>query len=97
MNNYIDKIRSTANGQKSLRQESFILEVTEIICKLMKKHEVSISELAKRMERSTGRINDILEGENLTLRTLSDIFDALGYKVIIDVKPILLPKRKNND
>lgn len=88
MNSYIDKIRSTSKGQKSLRQESFILEVTEIICNLMKKHEVSSSDLAKIMQRSKGRINDILEGENLTLRTMSDIFDALGYKVIVDVEPI---------
>jgi transcriptional regulator with XRE-family HTH domain len=87
MASYIDNIRSTSKGAKSLRQEAFILEVTEIICKLMKQDGISRTELAKRMGHTKGRISRLLDGEaNLTLRSLSDIFDALGHKVIVAVE-----------
>jgi transcriptional regulator with XRE-family HTH domain len=85
MVSYIDKLRTTTEGAKALRQEEFILEVTELICKLMKQQGVSRTELANRMGKSKGRISQLLDGEaNLTLRTLSDIFDALGHKVVVD-------------
>lgn len=85
MASYIDKIRSTPEGAKALRQEKFILEVTELICKLMKQQGVSRTELAERMGKSKGRVSQLLDGEaNLTLRTLSDIFSALGHNVIVD-------------
>ena len=85
MVSYIDKIRSTPDGAKALRQEEFIFEVAELICKLMKQQGVSRTELANRMGKSKGRISQLLDGEaNLTLRTLSDIFDALGHKVLVD-------------
>lgn len=85
MASYIDKIRSTPEGAKMLRQEKFILEVTELICKFMKQQGVSRTELAERMGKSKGRVSQLLDGEaNLTLRTLSDIFDALGHKVVVD-------------
>lgn len=85
MASYIDKIRSMPEGARSLRQEEFILEVTEQICKLMKQQGISRKELAERMGKSKGRISQLLDGEaNLTLRTLSDIFTALGHKVVVD-------------
>ena len=85
MASYIEKIRSTSEGKKSLRQERFLLEVTELICGLMKQHGISRTGLAERMGKSKGRVSQLLDGEaNLTLRTLSDIFDGLGYKVIVD-------------
>ena len=85
MASYIDKIRSTPEGAKAMRQEEFILEVTELICKLMKQQGISRKELAERMGKSKGRISQLLDGEaNLTLRTLSDIFDALGHRVVVD-------------
>lgn len=85
MASYIDKFRSTPEGAKALRQEEFILEVTELICKLMKQQGMSRTELAARMGKSKGRVSQLLDGEsNLTLRTLLDIFDALSHKVIVD-------------
>jgi len=85
MASYIDKIRGTPEGARSLRQEEFILEVTEQICKLMKQQGIPRKELAERMGKSKGRISQLLDGEaNLTLRTLSDIFAALGHKVVVD-------------
>ena len=85
MASYIDKIGSTPEGARSLRQEEFILEVTEQICKLMKHEGISRQKLAERMGKSKGRISQLLDGEaNLTLRTLSDIFAALGHKVVVD-------------
>lgn len=85
MASYIDKIRSTPEGAQSLRQEEFILEVTEQICGLMEQQGISRKELAERMGKSKGRISQLLDGEaNLTLRTLSDIFSALDHKVVVD-------------
>jgi transcriptional regulator with XRE-family HTH domain len=71
-----------------LRQEELFVEVTEKICEYMERENVSRSELAKRLDVSKGWITQILSGgRNLTLRTLSDVADALGYEVKLRFKP----------
>ena len=66
--------------RRLLRQEELILAITEIISEIMQEDEVSRTELAGRLGRSKGFVTQILAGDrNLTLRTISDVFDALGY------------------
>lgn len=87
MASYIDKLRSTPAGERGLHQEELILQVTELICELMRQKGCTRKELAARMGKSKGRISQLLDGEaNLTLRTVSDIFHALGEKVVVDIE-----------
>ncbi|MDD3580264.1 MAG: helix-turn-helix transcriptional regulator [Desulfobacca sp.] len=72
-----------------MAQEDLIMEVTETLCKLMQEKGVSRTELAARLGKSKGFISQVLNGgRNLTLRTIADIAEVLGYKLL------LLPQRK---
>ena len=65
---------------KMIAQEDIILEVTEKIVELMQKENVTKTELAKRLGKSKGFITQLLNGNrNFTIRTIADIFYALGY------------------
>jgi transcriptional regulator with XRE-family HTH domain len=75
--------------KKLMAQEDLIMEVTEFLCYLMEREGVSRTELAERLGKSKGFVSQILNGgRNLTLRTLADIAEVLGYKIS------LLPHKK---
>ena len=55
----------------------------------MSEHKVSRADLAQAMGVSAGRVSQILSGdENLTLRTLSAVVDALGAEFEVSLHPI---------
>ncbi len=55
----------------------------------MSEHKVSRADLAQSMGVSPGRVSQILSGEdNLTLRTLSSVVDALGAGFEISLHPV---------
>jgi len=72
------QITSTPEGMKVWQQERVIFEVTERICDLMREQGISRSDLAGKLVRSRGYVTQLLSGKNLTLRTLSDVYLALG-------------------
>jgi transcriptional regulator with XRE-family HTH domain len=73
-----------AEFKKRLAQEEFILEVTEVICKIMRDKGISRKELSDLMGKSKASISQLLNGErNLTLRTVADILDVLGCRGIL--------------
>ncbi|MEJ3745168.1 helix-turn-helix transcriptional regulator [Actinomycetes bacterium KLBMP 9797] len=54
----------------------------------MREHKVTRSELAQSMGVSPGRVSQILSGdENLTLRTLGSVIDALGADIEVTLRP----------
>lgn len=64
------------------QQEELLLEVTELLSSVMEDNGVSKAELARRLGRSKAFVTQCLGGgQNLTLRTLSDLFLALGYRL----------------
>lgn len=70
--------------RKLVAQEELILEVTEVICGLLEREEVSRKELADRLGKTKGFVSQLLNGgRNLTLRTVADILYVLGYKVTL--------------
>lgn len=76
-----DKLTSNPEGLRLWHQERAILETTEMICEIMAADGISRSELAKRLEKSRGYITQLLDGTtNMTIRTVSDVFVALGRK-----------------
>lgn len=74
-----DKITRTPEGLRAWHQERTIFETTNMICRIMAENGVSRSELANKLDRSKGYITQLLDGTtNMTLRTVSDVFLALG-------------------
>jgi len=62
--------------------------VVDEITWYMREHKVTRAELAQAMNVSPGRVSQILSGdENLTLRTLSGVFMALGTQVDFALRP----------
>jgi antitoxin component HigA of HigAB toxin-antitoxin module len=83
LNEYIE------STPEEFRQEELILETTELICKMMNQNGMSKSELATKLKKSKAHISQCLSGEqNLTLRTLADVFGALGYRMQVGATPL---------
>lgn len=73
---------SSAENRRLLREEEFILEVTEVLSAMLSSEKVSKTELARRLGKTKGFVTQILSGNrNLTLRTIADVADALGYGI----------------
>ncbi|GAB7052763.1 helix-turn-helix domain-containing protein [Catenuloplanes indicus] len=55
----------------------------------MRENKVTRGELAQAMGVSPGRVSQILSGdENLTLRTLASVIEALGAQVEFTLRPM---------
>lgn len=76
-----EQITKNRAGLKIWHQERAILETTELVCEIMEEQNISRVELAKRMGVTKGFVTQLLDGTaNMTLRTVSDVFVALGYE-----------------
>ncbi len=81
----VDILTRTDEDRRLLEQEKAILEVTELICKLMEEERVSKADLAARMGTSKANMTQMLDGRrNMTIRTISDLLFHLDrtFKVI---------------
>ncbi|AEB10084.1 helix-turn-helix domain-containing protein [Desulfobacca acetoxidans] len=82
--NLLDEYMQDKDFKKLMAQEDLIMEVTETLCYLLEQEGVTRQELAKRLNKSKGFISQLLNGgRNLTLRTIADIAESLGYRVTI--------------
>lgn len=74
-----DRITRTPEGMRAWHQERVIFETTNMICGIMENRGVSRKDLSVRLDKSKGYITQLLDGTtNMTLRTVSDVFLALG-------------------
>jgi transcriptional regulator with XRE-family HTH domain len=73
---------SSAENRRLLRQEELILEVTEALASALSREDVTKAQLAERLGKSKAFVSQILAGgRNLTLRTVADVANALGYRI----------------
>jgi len=87
MTTELERLTSTSRGKRLLEQERLILQVTEFIVQLMQEQNVTRTELARRLGKSKGWISQLLDGEtNFTLRTVADVFGALGHRPVVDIE-----------
>lgn len=71
-----------------LNQERVILDATELILELLERNGLNRADLAERLGKSRGFVSQLLNGSrNMTLRTLSDIFGALGHGISLHAQP----------
>jgi len=76
------KALETTIGRRVSRQEQLLFDATELISRALEDQSVSRAQLAKRIGKSKAYVTQVLRGQNnMTLRTLSDLADALGYAV----------------
>ena len=88
----IQSITKTTEGKRLYEQERAILEVTELICEIMGATGISRSELAKKLGKTKGYITQLLDGDtNMTVRTISDVFTALGKELHFSTEPCGYP------
>ena len=73
---------SSPRRKRLLREEELILDVTELLSSALEAKQMTKSELAEKLGKTKGFVTQVLSGNrNLTLRTIADIADALGYRV----------------
>ena len=85
----MDKYLEDPEFAKLMAQGELIMEVTENLCELLEKENISRKELADRLGKTKGFVSQLLNGgRNLTLRTVADILHVLGYKVVLTAHKI---------
>jgi len=83
------ELTQTAEGMRLYQQERAIQELTDMVCEIMQKKDVSRTELAHRLGRTKGYITLLLDGRaKMTVRTISDIFTALNCSVHFQEGPL---------
>jgi len=82
---FVEEVTSTKGGTRAFNQECAILELTELICRVMQETGVGRAELARRLGKTKGYVTQLLDGRaNMTLRTIADVFTALGRTIRFD-------------
>jgi len=86
---WVEKTTEDPERMKAFQQERLILEVTELIERLMKQQGVSKARLAEKLGTTKGYITQLLDGRaNMTLRTISDVVFALGRSLSVNDSPL---------
>lgn len=71
------------------QQEELIVQITELISIAMEKRGVSKADIAQRLGKSRPFVTQVLSGEaNLTLRTIADMFTAMGLEMCVGYRDI---------
>jgi transcriptional regulator with XRE-family HTH domain len=85
----VEEFTATAEGMALFQQERLILGLAEVICAVMEEQGVSKADLAARLGKSRAYVTQLLDGRaNMTLRTLSDVFLALGKSLDIMARDV---------
>lgn len=78
----VEKFVSTPDGQRAYQQDRALEAVSDLLCELMANKGITRADLAKRLGKSPGWVTQSLDGDrNKTIRTLSDLFWALGHSM----------------
>jgi len=92
-----DKITKSEEGMRVWQQERSIFEVTELICELMDDSGITRTELAGRLNKTKSHVSQLLDGEsNMTIRTVSDVFSALGRAFHVFDGPLELDQPRHS-
>ena len=80
---------SDPDRYKLFLEEAICLDATELICKIMQESGITQSELAARLKISKVAISNLFRNfQNISLKRLSRILFALGYKIKLDCEPL---------
>ena len=75
------RLTRDASFKRLVLQEELILDVTEALTHALQQSGMSRAELAAKLGRTRGFVSQLFAGgRNVTLRTISDVACALGFK-----------------
>ena len=84
-----ERVAKSPERMKHFQSVRLEMEITELLCELMNKQGVSRADLARRLGTSPPYVTKVLRGQtNMTLKTVSDCFFALGRSVRIVDRPL---------
>jgi transcriptional regulator with XRE-family HTH domain len=79
-----DQYTDDPERRRILEQERVMVDATELVCSAMDFRRMNRTELAEKMGRSKAYVTQILRGsQNLTLRTLADVFYAMNSHLVM--------------
>jgi antitoxin component HigA of HigAB toxin-antitoxin module len=83
-----EQFLETPENQRLYQQEKLLVEVTELLAKVMDKKEMNRSDLARAIGKSKAFVTQVLRGNhNMTLRTVADLFWAMRHDVVVEALP----------
>jgi len=86
-----EKLNDNLELRKYHQREKLILDVTELIAKLMNKHKINKTKLAGLLGVGNSYITQLLDGtSNMTLRTVSDVFTAIDSELVVSAASLSL-------
>lgn len=93
----VEEFTSTSEGMAEFQQERVILDVTQMIRRIMKDQEITKADLAVRLHRSKAYITQLLDGRtNMTLRTISDVLCALDRCFDVSDTPLRVVREERD-
>lgn len=91
------KLQKDPELRKFYQQEKLILDVTELIAKLMEKKKVNKTKLAELLGVGSSHITQLLDGTtNMTLRTIADVFTSLDTELVVNAGSLSLELSQSN-
>ncbi len=85
----VEQFRENPDNERIYQQERLLVDATELVSAVMETTTTKRGELAERLGRSKAYVTQILRGsQNLTLRTLADVFWALDHRLVLRAEPI---------
>jgi len=83
-----EQFLETPENRRLYQQEKLLVEATELLAEVMEKKKMTRAELARAIGKSKAFVTQILRGnQNMTLRTLADLFGAIRHEVVIQALP----------
>jgi len=84
----IERFLATPENRRVYEQERLIVDVTELLASAMEAQDLSRAQLAQKLGRSKAFVTQLLRGtQNMTLRTIADVFSALNYRLVLHAMP----------
>lgn len=73
---------------ENTRSEPLITEFLNLMLSVMEKNQISKSELARRLGTSKAWISKVFQGENLSIKTMAKMAEALHCRVNFQFLPL---------
>jgi antitoxin component HigA of HigAB toxin-antitoxin module len=76
--------------RRIFEQERLLVDATELLARVMEMSGTKRADLANKLGRSKSYVTQMLRGnQNLTLKTLADVFCVLNYRLLMVADPFV--------
>lgn len=85
MTSTLDRYLESPEFQRLYAEEGFVNEALERVCVWMNEQQVTRAELARRLGTSRSNVTQMLNGRNVSLRTLAAAIHVMGGKPRLEI------------